>query len=171
MDGLHSPVTETGDTLPGGENEILFTRSSRSHAFRGGSSPLCQRTVGSCRAQGLLLQHLGAAQPWTDTGVDLQAGELLAVTTGASSGANSCDPEGVSGSAEGSTGLPVANAPAGALIARLQAEGMPLQDAGNSPAGVRVALAGAGVADDRVAGMNARLEPELLVPRSGPTTR
>jgi hypothetical protein len=51
--------------------------------------------------------------------------ELLAVTTSASSGANGCDPAGVSGAAEG-TGLPVANAPAGALIARLQADGVPV---------------------------------------------
>jgi hypothetical protein len=69
---------------------------------------------------------VSTAQLWTDTGVDLQAGELLAVTTAASSGANSCDPAGVSGSAEGSTGLPVVNAPAGALIARLQADGAPV---------------------------------------------
>jgi hypothetical protein len=50
---------------------------------------------------------ISTAPPWTDTGVDLQAGELLAVTTSASSGANSCDPAGVGGAAEG-TGLPVA---------------------------------------------------------------
>jgi hypothetical protein len=68
---------------------------------------------------------ISTAQPWTDTGVDLQAGDLLAVTTGASSGAKSCDPAGAS-SGEGSTGLPVVNAPAGALIARLQADGVPV---------------------------------------------
>jgi hypothetical protein len=68
---------------------------------------------------------ISTAQPWTDTGVDLQAGEFLAVTTGASSGAKSCDPAGAS-SAEASTGLPVVNAPAGALIARLQTDGVPV---------------------------------------------
>ena len=38
--------------------------------------------------------------------------------------AENCDPAGVSGSA--STGLPVVSAPAGALIARLQAQGVPV---------------------------------------------
>ncbi len=71
-------------------------------------------------------------QPWTDTGVDLQAGELLEITataaqsagTGApsSGSAEPCDPRGVSGSTEANASLPVAAAPEGALIARLQAQ-------------------------------------------------
>ena len=64
---------------------------------------------------------ISTAQPWTDTGVDLHPGEVLQIN--ASSGEN-CDPAGVSGSA--STGLPVVSAPAGALIARLQAQGVPV---------------------------------------------
>ena len=64
---------------------------------------------------------ISTAQPWTDTGVDLKAGEVLQINS--SSGEN-CDPTGVSGSA--STGLPVVSAPAGALIARLQAQGVPV---------------------------------------------
>ncbi len=64
---------------------------------------------------------ISTAQPWTDTGVDLQAGEVLQINS--STGEN-CDPAGVSGSA--STGLPVVSAPAGALIARLQAQGVPV---------------------------------------------
>jgi hypothetical protein len=35
------------------------------------------------------------------------------------------------------------------------------QDAGNSPAGTHLVLADAGAADYRVAGINARLKPEL----------
>jgi hypothetical protein len=65
---------------------------------------------------------ISTAQPWTDTGVDLQAGEHLEITADPHSG-EGCDPRGVSGSAEGVASLPVATAPAGALIAKLQAQG------------------------------------------------
>ncbi len=64
---------------------------------------------------------ISTAQPWTDTGVDLKVGEVLQIDS--RTGEN-CDPAGVSGSA--STGLPVVSAPAGALIARLQAQGVPV---------------------------------------------
>jgi LssY C-terminus len=64
---------------------------------------------------------ISTAQPWTDTGVDLQAGERLQISA---SVGESCDPAGVSGS--DSAGLPVVSAPAGALIARLQAQGVPI---------------------------------------------
>ncbi len=64
---------------------------------------------------------ISTAQPWTDTGVDLQAGDILQVHS--SSGEN-CDPAGVSGAAR--TGVPVVSAPAGALIARLQSQGVPV---------------------------------------------
>jgi hypothetical protein len=68
---------------------------------------------------------ISTAQPWTDTGVDLQAGETLAVTAIAPS-EEGCDPAGVGGSTSGSGGLPVLNAPAGALIARLGAQDVPM---------------------------------------------
>jgi hypothetical protein len=64
---------------------------------------------------------ISTAQSWTDTGVDLQAGQVLQIN---SSSAASCDPAGVSGAA--SSGLPVVSAPAGALIARLQSQGVPV---------------------------------------------
>ena len=64
---------------------------------------------------------ISTAQPWTDTGVDLQAGQVLQIN---SSSAATCDPAGVSGAA--SSGLPVVSAPAGALIARLQSQGVPV---------------------------------------------
>ncbi len=64
---------------------------------------------------------ISTAQPWTDTGVGLQAGDVLQIHA---ISAESCDPAGVSGAA--STGLPVVSAPAGALIARLQAQGVPV---------------------------------------------
>jgi hypothetical protein len=64
---------------------------------------------------------ISTAQPWTDTGVDLQTGDVLQFH---STSAENCDPAGVNGAA--STGLPVASAQAGALIARLQAQGVPV---------------------------------------------
>lgn len=64
---------------------------------------------------------ISTTQPWTDTGVDLQAGDVLEIN---SSSGETCDPAGVSGGP--GSGLPVVSAPAGALIARLQAQGLPV---------------------------------------------
>ncbi len=68
---------------------------------------------------------ISALQPWTDTGVDLRAGDTLTVTASAAEAAG-CDPAGISGTREGSTTFPIVNAPAGALIARLEAQGVPV---------------------------------------------
>jgi hypothetical protein len=76
---------------------------------------------------------ISTAQPWTDTGVDLQAGDVLqfhasagssSASSSGSSSNDTCDPAGVTSAA--SSGLPVVTAPAGALIARLQAQGVPV---------------------------------------------
>ncbi len=64
---------------------------------------------------------ISTGQPWTDTGVDLQTGDVLQFHATSS---ESCDPAGVTGAA--GAGLPVVSAPAGALIARLQAQGVPV---------------------------------------------
>lgn len=64
---------------------------------------------------------ISTAQAWTDTGVDLQAGDVLQIHS--SSGEN-CDPAGVSDAS--TTGVPMASAAAGALIARLQSQGLPV---------------------------------------------
>ena len=64
---------------------------------------------------------VSTSQSWTNTGLDLQSGDLLQIT--ASSAASSgCDPRGDS-SAAVTTALPLASAPAGALIARLHGQG------------------------------------------------
>src|ERR1700687_3910157 len=65
--------------------------------------------------------NISTAQPWTETGVDLQAGDVLQVN---STSTGNCDPAGVSGGS--STGASVVSAPAGALIARLQPQGIPV---------------------------------------------
>ena len=74
---------------------------------------------------------ISTEQPWTDSGVDLQAGELLEITSGPTQGANvasgntskGCDPRGISGSAKETTRLPVATAPNTALIAKFKDQG------------------------------------------------
>jgi hypothetical protein len=63
---------------------------------------------------------ISTAQTWTDTGVDLHNGDMIAVT--ASPGSSGCDPAGVSGTGAASN-LPVPNGMPGALIARLQDSG------------------------------------------------
>ena len=65
--------------------------------------------------------NISTTQPWTDTGVDLEAGDVLNITA---SGSQKCDPQGVTGAAAES--LPVGDAPSGALIARLQAQSAPV---------------------------------------------
>jgi hypothetical protein len=66
------------------------------------------------------------SQAWTDTGVDLQTGDRVAITAAADprSGGASCDPVGVS-RASSAQNLPVATALPGALIARTQEGGAP----------------------------------------------
>jgi len=61
------------------------------------------------------------AQPWTDTGVDLQPGDVLAVTAAPS--ASGCDPAGVASTNSAAQNLPVPAANPGALITRLQENG------------------------------------------------
>jgi hypothetical protein len=61
------------------------------------------------------------SQTWTDTGVDLHSGDMLAIT--ASSGSGGCDPAGTASAA--GQNLPEATAVPGALIARLQDGGTP----------------------------------------------
>jgi hypothetical protein len=63
--------------------------------------------------------NVSTTQPWTDTGVDLQTGDVLTVTA-----SGKCDPQGVSGAS--ALGLQVAGALPGALIAKLQAQGTPV---------------------------------------------
>jgi hypothetical protein len=65
--------------------------------------------------------HVSTSQPWTDTGVELQAGDVLEITA---SGTQKCDPLGMSGAS--AQELPVASSLPGALIAKLQAQGNPV---------------------------------------------
>src|SRR5689334_20911577 len=65
--------------------------------------------------------NVSTTQPWTDTGVDLQTGDVLEITAASSQG---CDPLGVSGAS--APNLLVANALPGALIAKIQPQGIPV---------------------------------------------
>jgi LssY C-terminus len=73
-----------------------------------------------------------AATSWTDSGLDLQAGDAIEITATASSdhqagaGAPACDPKGMTGTvatAVQTAALPLPTAPPGALIARLHNQG------------------------------------------------
>ena len=63
--------------------------------------------------------NISTTQSWTDTAVDLQAGDVVSIT--ASAAAGGCDPAGASGFS--GQNLPLAAALPGALIARLQNSG------------------------------------------------
>ncbi len=65
--------------------------------------------------------NVSTTQPWTDTGLDLQTGDVLEITAASSQG---CDPLGVGGAS--AQNLAVASALPGALIAKLQAQGVPV---------------------------------------------
>jgi hypothetical protein len=65
---------------------------------------------------------VSTTQSWTDTDIDLQTGDVLSI---AASSAKKCDPLGVSSAS--TQGLPVANALPGALIAKLQSAGVPVE--------------------------------------------
>jgi hypothetical protein len=72
--------------------------------------------------------QVSTAQAWTDSGLDLQSGDELALSAAPSSdqpvasGVPACDPKGVTATAL-QAALPLPNAPPGALIARLHAHG------------------------------------------------
>src|SRR5690349_3325866 len=76
---------------------------------------------------------VSTTQPWTDTGIELQAGDSLEITSNTSAPsavpdrhalATVCDPRGA-GSANQDLKLPVPDAPPGALLARLQQSSAP----------------------------------------------
>src|ERR1700689_316884 len=73
--------------------------------------------------------QVSTAQAGTDSGLDLQSGDVLEVSAAPSSdqlvasGAPACDPNGVPATVSQTAPLPLPNAPAGALIARLHAHG------------------------------------------------
>lgn len=76
--------------------------------------------------------QVSSSQPWTDTGLDLQPGDVLQISSRAAAtaapdphvvpGTPVCDPSGRT-SGSGDSDLPLVSAPAGALIARLRAQG------------------------------------------------
>jgi hypothetical protein len=64
--------------------------------------------------------NVSTSQPWTDTGLDVQTGDVLEITASGTQ----CDPQGMGGAS--TQGLPVSSALPGALIAKLQAQGSPV---------------------------------------------
>jgi hypothetical protein len=82
----------------------------------------------STTARDIIVQ-VSTSQPWTDSGLDLQSGDVLEISATASSsqearaGLPACDLKGVTGTSTRTADLPLSSAPAGALIARLHAHG------------------------------------------------
>jgi hypothetical protein len=70
--------------------------------------------------------QVSPAQLWTDTGLDLQSGDVLEISATAGTpgvGGTACDPAGTSAGQSSGAALPLPSAPAGALIARLHSQG------------------------------------------------
>lgn len=67
---------------------------------------------------------ISTTQPWTDTGLDLHAGDTLKISAeGSSSAAGSCTPDGDASAGSQAANLPVPAGLPGALIARLEENG------------------------------------------------
>src|SRR5450755_3566255 len=66
-------------------------------------------------------------QPWTDSGLDLQAGDTVEIVATApqqvASGTPACDPKGFAGTSVDTAALPLPTATPGALLARLHSQG------------------------------------------------
>jgi len=87
-----------------------------------GVAPLHAQSTPSTPKEELTFE-VSAAQPWTDTNIDLQPGDAIKITASATgSGSPACNPQGVNGAAPGSN-LPVPTAAPGALIAKLHEQG------------------------------------------------
>jgi hypothetical protein len=72
--------------------------------------------------------QVSPAQPWTDSGLDLQSGDVLEISATpspapAGSALPACDAKGVTGNSVRAADLPLPGASMGALIARLHAQG------------------------------------------------
>lgn len=67
--------------------------------------------------------QVSPSEAWTDAGLDLKSGDAVEISAVAAAGASACDPKGVGAAA---SNLPVPTAAAGALIARLGADGSPV---------------------------------------------
>jgi hypothetical protein len=80
---------------------------------------------------------ISTTQPWTDTGVDLQTGSVLEISA-SSVGQSSCDPQGSGSPGDANAGLPVMSASPGALIARTEAQGVPILIGSNKHVSVSV---------------------------------
>lgn len=91
---------------------------------------LCASQLGAqvtLTAQNITVQ-VTTSQPWTDSGLDLQSGDVVEISVAVSSdpspsGAPACDPKGVTSVGFTTSNLPLSIAPPGALIARLHAQG------------------------------------------------
>jgi hypothetical protein len=87
----------------------------------------CKFTAQSTPTPQVLTFQVLASQPWTDTGLDLQVGDIVKIsaisfTDADNSGAPACNANGLSAAVSHSS-LPLPSAAAGALIAKLDPHG------------------------------------------------
>ncbi len=77
-------------------------------------------------AKSIVVQVM-VTEPWTDSGLDLQAGDTVAISATApqpsASGTPACDPKGLAGNSTDTAALPLPTAAPGALLARLHSQG------------------------------------------------
>jgi hypothetical protein len=69
---------------------------------------------------------ISTAQAWTDTGLDLHPGDELLISAAGANGDTDCNPDGSAGAPAAAAKAPLATAPPGALIARLEENASPL---------------------------------------------
>lgn len=99
-----------------------FTRILLVPAFALVANPLGAAQATSMSAPATADHSFTIATPttaWTDTGLDLQTGDVVQISTGAVAG---CGPQ-TSGSGTQESSLPLPSAPAGSLLARLHSQG------------------------------------------------
>jgi hypothetical protein len=102
------------------KRQFLFTIAVISF----GTSPVLPQSNAPASAAGTDHSYtVSTSQPWTDTKLQLAAGQELNITASTD---KSCDPQGVTNAAAEGQGLPVSNAAPGALIAKLAEQATPV---------------------------------------------
>lgn len=89
--------------------------------------PLISQTASGPRE---LTFQVSSTPPWTDTGLNLQAGDTVTISVippaSALNSPKPCDPSGASGTSANNADLPVPGAGPGALIAKLEVDAVPV---------------------------------------------
>jgi hypothetical protein len=89
-----------------------------------GAAPLGAQVTATAKS---ITVQVTTTQPWADSGLDLQSGDIVEISATApqptASGTPACDPKGLAGTSADTATLPLPTAAPGALLARLDAQG------------------------------------------------